>query len=74
MFEVLGRSIKAALDQGTLKGLSFHLNQPPLTHNHFVDDTMLMGMPTIKEAKLGFQQMLNDFEVALGTLVNRLKY
>lgn len=38
------------------------------THRQFVDDTMLQGILTVKEAK-AFKQILNDFVMAVGTEV-----
>ena len=42
------------------------------THQQFVDDTMLQGIPTVKEAK-AFKQILNDFAMAAGTEVSLTK-
>jgi hypothetical protein len=37
--EGLGRSIKAAVENRTLKGLPLHGINPPISHSQFVDDT-----------------------------------
>jgi hypothetical protein len=37
-----------------------------VSHQQFVDDTMLMGIPTVKEAH-AIKQVLEEFMEALGT-------
>eukprot|EP00253_Pinus_taeda_P019056 PITA_19056 len=72
MMERLGRSIKQAKVEGKIKGLQLSRNGRTLTHQQFVDDTMLQGVPTIKEA-LAYKQLLNDFGLATGMEVNLFK-
>lgn len=43
-----------------------------MTHQQFVDDTMLQGIPTVKEAK-AFKQILYEFALAAGTDVSLAK-
>ena len=43
-----------------------------MTHQQFVDDTMLQGTPTVKEAK-AFKQILHEFAMAVGTEVSLTK-
>eukprot|EP00253_Pinus_taeda_P004347 PITA_04347 len=58
MMERLGRTIKIAKVLGKIKGLQLTENDQALTHQQFVDDTTLQGIPTVKEATeiLGFQR------------------
>jgi len=44
----------------------------PISHQNFVDDTMLMGQLTIHDAQ-ALKQVLEDIQVALGTMVNHAK-
>ena len=69
--EGLGKAIKSA-KEGKIQGLKLTLNGDALTHQQFVDDTMLQGTPTIKEAK-DFKQILNDFAMATGIEVSLTK-
>eukprot|EP00253_Pinus_taeda_P021219 PITA_21219 len=69
--EGLGRSIKHAQQAARLKGLSFH-NSPAVTHQQFVDDTMLYGYPSIQEAR-HLKSLLADFSEASGTSINQSK-
>eukprot|EP00253_Pinus_taeda_P024695 PITA_24695 len=72
MMEGLGNVIKAAKAEGKIQGLKLTVNGDDLTHQQFVDDTMLQGTPTVKEA-LGFKKILKDFTMATGTEVNLTK-
>eukprot|EP00253_Pinus_taeda_P035906 PITA_35906 len=63
MMEGLGRSIKQAKALGKIKGLQLTENGQEMTHQQFVDDTMLQGIPTVKEAS-AYKQILNDFALA----------
>jgi exonuclease III len=47
MAEGLGRYIKAAVTDGSLKGLPLHNIQPAPSHSQFVDDTLLLNSPTV---------------------------
>eukprot|EP00253_Pinus_taeda_P010393 PITA_10393 len=59
MMEGLGRSIKEAKFLGKIKGLQLTENAQAMTHQQFVDDTMLQGIPTVKKAS-AYKQILND--------------
>eukprot|EP00253_Pinus_taeda_P009447 PITA_09447 len=72
MMEGLGRSIKQAKDMGKIRGLQILENGSVLTHQQFVDDTLLQGIPTVKEA-LAYKQILKDFSLATGMEVNLSK-
>jgi hypothetical protein len=50
MDEGLSRYIKAAIQEGSLQGLPLHGMDPPISNSQFVDDIMMMGAPTIREA------------------------
>lgn len=71
MAEGLVRYIKQALHSQQLKGLSIH-HSPAISHQQFVDDTMLFGYPSVQEAS-SFKAMLNDFSEASGTSINSSK-
>jgi hypothetical protein len=49
--EGLSRSIHAAIGTKKLSGLPLHGISPPISHSQFVDDTLLMGSPTVWEVK-----------------------
>ncbi len=63
--EGLGRAIKQANSLGKIKGLQLTDNGQALTHQQFVDDTMLQGIPTVKEAS-NYKKILNLFSLASG--------
>jgi hypothetical protein len=65
MAEGLSRSIKAALANNLLEGLPLHDISPPILHSQFVDDTLLMGSPTVREATT-LQEILETFSTASG--------
>eukprot|EP00253_Pinus_taeda_P032083 PITA_32083 len=69
MMEGLGRTIKSASAEGRLQGLKLTIDGAASTHQQFVDDTMLQGIPMDKEAKY-FKQILNDFAMVTGTEVS----
>jgi len=72
MMEGLGRSIKHAKEVGKIKGLQLSENGQALTHQQFVDDTMLQGIPTVKEA-LVYKQIMSNFAMASGIEFNLSK-
>eukprot|EP00253_Pinus_taeda_P008109 PITA_08109 len=61
--EGLGRKIRQAKVVCSVKGLQLFEHGHVLTHQQFVDDTMLQGIPTVKEA-LAYKQILKDFAMA----------
>jgi hypothetical protein len=69
MAEGLGRSITAALTDGSLKGLPLHNLQPSLSHSHFVDDTSFSTPPRSREA-ITLNSILSDFTEASGMSLN----
>ena len=49
MVEVLGHLFKISIQMGALLGLSLH-NQPPASHQQFLDKNLIMGYPSVQEA------------------------
>lgn len=72
MMEGLVWSIKHARTTGKIQGLQLSENGQAFTHQQFVDDTMLQGIPMVKEA-LAYKQILKDFSLASGMEVNLSK-
>ena len=69
MMEGLGTTIKIASTEGRIKGLKLTTNGSTSTHQQFLDDTMLQGIPIVKEWK-AFKQILNYLVMAAGTEVS----
>jgi hypothetical protein len=69
MAEGLGRCIKVAVTDGSLKGLPLHSIQPTLSHSHFVDDNLLLNSPTFREVNK-LNSILSDFTEASGMSLN----
>eukprot|EP00253_Pinus_taeda_P010385 PITA_10385 len=63
MMEGLGRAIKIAKAEGRIQGIKLTLHGAANTHQQFVDNKMLQGLPTVTEAKT-IKQILNDFAMA----------
>jgi hypothetical protein len=72
MVEGLSRAIKAAIIDHSLSGLTPHGISPPISHSQFVDDILLMGVPTTREA-LRIRSIINLFCEASGMEVNLSK-
>jgi hypothetical protein len=70
--EGLSRSIHAAVENNLLKGLPLHGISPPISHSQFVDDTLLMGSPTVREAN-SLLVILQTFSDASGLDCNKDK-
>lgn len=64
--------IKMANDEGRIQGIKLTLDGAANTHQQFVDDTMMQGIPTVKESK-AIKSILNDFAMAVGTKVSLKK-
>jgi hypothetical protein len=69
MMEGLSRTIKDAMEEGTIKGLIMYEEFPTKNYQQFVDDTMLHEIPTVKEAN-AYKKILVDFEEASGIEIN----
>eukprot|EP00253_Pinus_taeda_P033084 PITA_33084 len=65
----LGRVIKMENVEGRIQGIKLTLDGEANTHQQFVDDTMLQGIPIIREARV-IKQILNDFAMAAGIEVS----
>eukprot|EP00253_Pinus_taeda_P003775 PITA_03775 len=72
MMEGLGWSLKHVKEVGDIKGLQLSETGQALTHEEFVDDTMLQGIPTVKEA-LEYKHILFEFAMAIDMEVNLSK-
>lgn len=69
LMEGLSRIIAKRKAEGSIKGLQPIRSIPATTHQQFVDDTMLHGTPTVKEA-LAFRNILDVFSQASGMEIN----
>ena len=69
MAEGLTRLIQAQTSKGEIRGLNLHRGMDKQTHQQFVDDAMLMGHPSVQEAR-DFKRCLTLFAKALGLEVN----
>jgi hypothetical protein len=72
MEEGLSRTIKATITDKSLSGLTPHGISPPISHSQFMDDILLMGLSTTREA-LCFKSIINLFCEASGMEVNMTK-
>ena len=72
MMEGLGRAIRVAKEEGRIQGLRLTQGGDTVTHQQFVDDTIVQGTPTVKEAK-AFKQILSEFARAAGSEVSLTK-
>ena len=72
MAEGLGGSLTKARRQNQLKGIKPAHQGPIVMHQQFVDDTMLMGTPTMQEART-INQVLKTFSEASGMEINLTK-
>eukprot|EP00253_Pinus_taeda_P018385 PITA_18385 len=72
LMEGLSRLIRQAKEEGKIKGLQPLPSIPATTHQQFVDDTMLHGSPTVKEAQ-GYKNILKLFSEASGMDINLSK-
>jgi hypothetical protein len=72
MAEGLSRTIKATILDQSLSGLTPHGFLPPISHSQFVDDLVLMGVPTSREA-IRIKSIITLFCEASGMEVNLSK-
>ena len=72
MAEGLSCLIAAQKGRGEIRGVKAHEGAPPQTDQQFVDDTMLMGHPSVQEAR-SFKNSFGLFSRALGLVVNHNK-
>eukprot|EP00253_Pinus_taeda_P025841 PITA_25841 len=71
MAEGLGRKINSVILSRNLKGISFHQDLV-VSHQQLVDDNMLFGHPSVQEAR-SFNALLDNFSMASGALINKVK-
>ena len=69
MAKGLSHLIMTQAVRGEIRGFKFHDGMTPQTHQQFVDDTMLMGHPSVQEAQ-SFKNSLDLFAKASGLDVN----
>eukprot|EP00253_Pinus_taeda_P007377 PITA_07377 len=69
LMEGLSRIIAKRKAEGSIKGLQPIRSLPATTHQQFVDDTMLHGTPTVKEA-VAYRGILDLFSQASGMEIN----
>eukprot|EP00253_Pinus_taeda_P029948 PITA_29948 len=66
IIEGLRRAIRAAKEEGRIQGLRLTQGGDMVTHQQFIDETMLQDTSTVKEAK-AFKQILSEFSRVAGT-------
>lgn len=69
MMERLGRALRVIKAEGRIQVLRLTWGGDTMTHQQFVDDTMLKGTPIVKEAKY-LNQIMHEFSMAAGTEVS----
>eukprot|EP00253_Pinus_taeda_P017898 PITA_17898 len=69
LMEGLSKLIAKRKEDGQIKGLQPIRSCPATTHQQFVDDTMLHGTPTVKEAT-AYRDILHLFSIASGMEIN----
>eukprot|EP00253_Pinus_taeda_P035653 PITA_35653 len=69
LLEGLSRTIAKKKAEGKIKGLQPIRSLPATTHQQFVDDTMLHGTPTVREA-VAYRDTLDLFSQAFGMEIN----
>jgi len=65
MAEGISRFIKVFIADKYLVGIPLHVMDPPISHNQFVDDTLMLSSPTVHEA-LRILSILQTFCIASG--------
>lgn len=70
--EGLSRTLKATISDHSLSSLTLHGLSPPISHSQFVDDSLLMWIPTMREA-LRIKSIINLFCEASRMEVNLAK-
>lgn len=71
MVEGLGCIINNAFQTQQLRGILVH-DSPAITHQQFVDESMLFGHPSVQE-ELMFKSILDDYSEASGANINTAK-
>ena len=70
--EGLGRTLKEKWRTSELRGIDLHNSQIAQTHQQFVDDTMLMGITSVREERV-IKETLEEFNKASGLEINKGK-
>ena len=73
MVEGMSKLIQTHAIGGEIRGLSLHEGMEKQTHQQFMDDTILMGHPSVQEA-CAFKKSLTLFAKAYGLAINSKKY
>ena len=68
MVEGMSRLIKTQSENGELRGIKIHEGMESQTHQQFMDETMLMGHPSVQEAR-SFKKCPTLFSKASGLAV-----
>jgi len=72
LVEGLRQSLKEFLATQKIKGIHIENMDQPISHQKFVDETMLMAQPNIKKSN-ALQHVLHNFEASSGTSLNQTK-
>ncbi|XP_059067501.1 uncharacterized protein LOC131858319 [Cryptomeria japonica] len=72
MAEVLGNSIKNKLREGVWKRITIHPEMANLTHSQFADDTLLLGVVSIREVE-AIKETLEEYARESGQHMNKEK-
>jgi hypothetical protein len=72
MMEGFSGSIKSETTAGEITCIKPFENCPTSTHQQFMDDTLLRGIPMVKEAK-SYKRILEEFGEASGAEINHSK-
>ena len=70
--EGLSKLVQAQAEVGRIRGLVLHEDMEKKTHQQFVDDTMLMGHPSVQEAR-AFKSIMSLFDKVSSLVVNAEK-
>jgi len=71
--EGMGILLQNVVSEKKIQGIKLQEEVDPVTHLQFFDDNLLMGAPTIKEAR-SIKSMLNIYKEASGIVINLSKY
>jgi hypothetical protein len=72
LVEGLGRLLQKEVTEKKIQGIRLQEEVDPVTHLQFFDDNLLMGVPTVKEAR-AIRCVLDIYKEASGTIINLSK-
>ena len=72
MVEAFGRAIIKAQTERKIRGITINEEVPKITHQQFVDDTILPGESNLEEA-YNFKKIINNYMESLGQKLNANK-